>query len=130
MRRVFGKTKKGVLLPLPIVFNIVCSLVCKWNAEKLFFLLERDERLMRDGELYYCIGTGSVLLVIMLALLLVSIGWICMNAKIVYNDKDSAHKYKVWSIGFVVFMDVCWIIHYLDLYSLIGVIQILPEPPM
>ena len=112
--------KKGVLSALPIVFNIVCSLVCKWNAEKLFFLLERDERLMRDGELYYGIGTGSVLLAIMLVLLLVSIVWIRMNTKFLYSDKDSAHKYKVWSIGFVVFMDVCWIIHYLDWYSLIG----------
>lgn len=87
---------------LPIFFNIIGGLFCKWNAQKIFDYLELDERLLMDGQVPYRIGTGAVLLIIML------------------------------SIGFVTFMDVCWIVHFLKWYSLIAVIQgyLQPRPPM
>ncbi len=117
---------------LPIFFNIVCSLVLNWHANALFFYLECDERLLMDGEVHYRIGTGAVLLIVMLVLLLISIVWILLNAKSLYQDKNRKQAYLILSIGFVVFMDVCWIAHFLKWFDLVAVIQgkIWPHSPL
>lgn len=123
---------KDILKILPILFNIICSVICWWHANDIFYYLECDMRLLMDGQVHYRIGTGAVLLIIMILLLLISVVWILLNAKFLYQDKNRKHEYLMLSIGFVVLMDVCWIAHFLKWYSLVSVIRgcVLPPPPM
>ncbi len=113
---------------LPILFNIICGLLCKLNTRNLFKYLECDPRLLMDGEVHYRIGTGAVLLIIMFLVLLISIVWILLNAKYLYQDKNQKQEYIMLSIGFVVFMDICWIAHFLKWFDLVAVIQGCPQP--
>ncbi len=123
---------KEILKGLPILFNIICSLVLWWHSETIFYYLECDPYLLQDGEVHYRIGTGGVLLIIMLIVLIISIVWILLNAKYLYRDENSKQEYRMLSIGFVVLMDVCWIAHFLKWYDLVAVIQgeIERRPPM
>ncbi len=75
---------KDILKVLPVLFNIIGSILCKKYAKDIFYYLECDWRLLMDGQVHYRIGTGAVLLIIMVLLLLISIVWILLNAKFLY----------------------------------------------
>ena len=113
---------------LPIFFNIVVSLFCRTIANPFWEYWECDQRLLMDGQVHYRIGTGAVLLIAMLLALVISIVWILLNAKFLYQDKNRKQEYLMLSIGFVVFMDVCWIAHFLKWFDLVAVIQGCPQP--
>ena len=116
---------RALIGSVPLWLNNIISLrYFVYLDRKLIAELGFDGYLDDSGITHYKFGTGSAAQIGIFLIMIVSVIWILITSRFLFQEKKKKIIYKVVSIGLVLAMYIFWVWYYLDYYPLTGNLEI------